>query len=386
MCVTGPHTQPLCLNTQYWSPCGRVPSCVKTYTIDQTGHNSYAWFCICEQGFNLSCDSFSAFRQFVFAAFTKEFISAPFTEPIFHFFIPALSDARLTFPFEAFLSSLQATINSSALLHSQAPWVFYFVLSAGENRLGESHNSGVYAGVYLLYVWTSRSQLCVGRRVVRGRTPAVPSGSAGASTSAASVWEQQPDGSEQRLGGRWQYWHPVIAHAGQMQLNTATPQSDHRLTLYSELMLQLNSVLFLKGMSFSSRMTAESLCSWSQRSVSTSWTASTRPMPCSIWCGGTQPARRFSPWWRPSATRWWCNIASWCQKSGTKAEIWYQNCFFRSNFCTVSSKADALKHCPLLFDILTFKYLVEASPACRDGVYTPAWLKEKKRSLHFFAL
>ncbi|TNM96577.1 hypothetical protein fugu_016238 [Takifugu bimaculatus] len=128
-------------------------------------------------------------RQFVFAAFTKEFISAPFTEPIFHFFIPALSDAHVSFPFEAFLSSLQATINSSSLLHSQAPWVFYFVLSAGENRLGESHNSGVC----LLYACTSRSQLCVGRRVVRGRTPTVPSGSAGAPTPAASVREQQPD-------------------------------------------------------------------------------------------------------------------------------------------------------------------------------------------------
>ncbi|CAG04311.1 unnamed protein product [Tetraodon nigroviridis] len=82
-------------------------------------------------------------RQFVFAAFTEEFISAPFTEPIFHFFIPALSDARLSFPFEAFLSSLQATINSSSVLHSQAPWVFYFVLSAGENRLGSLSEEGL---------------------------------------------------------------------------------------------------------------------------------------------------------------------------------------------------------------------------------------------------
>uniref|UniRef100_A0A3Q1IVH1 Ubiquitin-protein ligase E3C n=1 Tax=Anabas testudineus TaxID=64144 RepID=A0A3Q1IVH1_ANATE len=76
-------------------------------------------------------------RQFVFAAFTEEFISAPFTEQIFHFFIPALSDLRLSFPFEAFLSSLQATIGSSSAAHSQAPWLFYFVLSVGENCLGE---------------------------------------------------------------------------------------------------------------------------------------------------------------------------------------------------------------------------------------------------------
>ncbi|CAB1349479.1 unnamed protein product [Coregonus sp. 'balchen'] len=51
----------------------------------------------------------SSLEQFVFEAFTEEFISAPFTEQIFHFFIPALSDPRLHFPFEAFLGSLQAT-------------------------------------------------------------------------------------------------------------------------------------------------------------------------------------------------------------------------------------------------------------------------------------
>uniref|UniRef100_A0A669CDZ6 Ubiquitin-protein ligase E3C n=1 Tax=Oreochromis niloticus TaxID=8128 RepID=A0A669CDZ6_ORENI len=73
-------------------------------------------------------------RQFVFAAFTEEFISAPFTEQIFHFFVPALSDFRHSFPFEAFLSSLQGTIDSSSAAQSQAPWLFYFVLSVGENR------------------------------------------------------------------------------------------------------------------------------------------------------------------------------------------------------------------------------------------------------------
>uniref|UniRef100_A0A4W6FIH1 HECT-type E3 ubiquitin transferase n=1 Tax=Lates calcarifer TaxID=8187 RepID=A0A4W6FIH1_LATCA len=82
-------------------------------------------------------------RQFVFAAFTEEFISAPFTEQIFHFFIPALSDPRLSFPFEAFLSSLQATIGSSSAAQSQAPWLFYFVLSAGENCLGSLSEEGL---------------------------------------------------------------------------------------------------------------------------------------------------------------------------------------------------------------------------------------------------
>ena len=74
----------------------------------------------------------------MFAAFTEEFISAPFTEQIFHFFIPALSDPRLCFPFEAFLGSLQATVVTSAAAQSQAPWLFYFVLSAGETCLGKA--------------------------------------------------------------------------------------------------------------------------------------------------------------------------------------------------------------------------------------------------------
>lgn len=89
---------------------------------------------------NLSDVCLLSYRQFVFAAFTEEFISAPFTEQIFHFFIPALSDIRLSFPFEAFLGSLRATIGSSSAPQSRAPWVFYFVLSAGENCLGGWHS------------------------------------------------------------------------------------------------------------------------------------------------------------------------------------------------------------------------------------------------------
>nr|XP_057916398.1 ubiquitin-protein ligase E3C [Doryrhamphus excisus] len=82
-------------------------------------------------------------RDFVFGAFTEEFISAPFTEQIFHFFIPALSDPRLAFPFEAFLSSLQGTVTSSHAAQSQAPWIFYFVLSAGQNSLGSLSEEGL---------------------------------------------------------------------------------------------------------------------------------------------------------------------------------------------------------------------------------------------------
>ncbi len=82
---------------------------------------------------------FSSFihRQFVFSAFTEEFISAPFTEQIYNFFVPALSDPKLAFPFQNFLWSLQATIASSAQARAQAPWLFYFVLSVGESGLGK---------------------------------------------------------------------------------------------------------------------------------------------------------------------------------------------------------------------------------------------------------
>lgn len=95
-----------------------------------------------EQCVNLSLSfslCVSTCRQFVFAAFTEEFISTPFTEQIFHFFIPALSDIRFSFPFEAFLSCLQANFRSSSAPRSQAPWVFYFVLSTGDSRLGGWH-------------------------------------------------------------------------------------------------------------------------------------------------------------------------------------------------------------------------------------------------------
>ena len=75
------------------------------------------------------------------------------------------------------------------------------------------------------------------------------------------------------------------------------------------------------------RMTAESQCSWSQRSVSTSWTRSIRLTPCWTWSGGIRPARRSSPWWHPSVTHSWSSIASWCRKSGTNT----QNCLFQDN-------------------------------------------------------
>uniref|UniRef100_A0AAR2LQY6 Ubiquitin-protein ligase E3C n=1 Tax=Pygocentrus nattereri TaxID=42514 RepID=A0AAR2LQY6_PYGNA len=105
------------------------------------------------------CVPFSSFlflslRQFVFSAFTEEFISPPFTEQVFHFFVPALADPRLAFPFQDFLWSLQATIASSAVAQAQAPWLFYFVLSVGEAGLGSLSEEGL-----LLYLSTLQTLL-----------------------------------------------------------------------------------------------------------------------------------------------------------------------------------------------------------------------------------
>ncbi|XP_028823634.1 ubiquitin-protein ligase E3C [Denticeps clupeoides] len=93
-------------------------------------------------------------RQYVFSAFTEEFISAPFTEQVFHFFIPALSDPRLGFPFQPFLASLRAIVVSSPAAQAQAPWLFYFVLSVGEINLASLSEEGL-----LLYLSALQSLL-----------------------------------------------------------------------------------------------------------------------------------------------------------------------------------------------------------------------------------
>ncbi|GAA6083017.1 ubiquitin-protein ligase E3C-like isoform X1, partial [Tachysurus ichikawai] len=82
-------------------------------------------------------------RQLVFSAFTEDFISPPFTEQMFHFFVPALADRRLSFPFHDFLFSLQATISLSDQAQCHAPWLFYFVLSLGEMGLGSLSEEGL---------------------------------------------------------------------------------------------------------------------------------------------------------------------------------------------------------------------------------------------------
>ncbi|KAK3567605.1 hypothetical protein QTP86_020291 [Hemibagrus guttatus] len=82
-------------------------------------------------------------RQLVFSAFTEDFISPPFTEQMFHFFVPALADPKLCFPFHDFLFSLQATISLSDRAQCHAPWLFYFVLSLGETGLGSLSEEGL---------------------------------------------------------------------------------------------------------------------------------------------------------------------------------------------------------------------------------------------------
>uniref|UniRef100_A0A7N8WL85 Ubiquitin-protein ligase E3C n=1 Tax=Mastacembelus armatus TaxID=205130 RepID=A0A7N8WL85_9TELE len=116
--------------------------------------------------------------QSIFTAFTEDFISAPFTEQIFHFFIPALSDLRLSFPFEAFLRSLQPTISSSSAAQTQAPWLFYFVLSVGENCLGSLSEEGL-----LLYL-----------RALQTMLPLLPVSESNSRPEASSDSEDEDDG------------------------------------------------------------------------------------------------------------------------------------------------------------------------------------------------
>ncbi|XP_066090639.1 ubiquitin-protein ligase E3C isoform X1 [Saccopteryx bilineata] len=91
-------------------------------------------------------------RQQVFAAFTEECLAAPFTDQVFHFVLPALADAQTAFPFEPFLEALL-----SVETHRAAPWLFYFVLTMGENYLGTLSEEGLL--VYLRVLRTFLTQL-----------------------------------------------------------------------------------------------------------------------------------------------------------------------------------------------------------------------------------
>ncbi|XP_048867753.1 ubiquitin-protein ligase E3C [Brienomyrus brachyistius] len=93
-------------------------------------------------------------RQHVFSVFTEELLTGPFTEQMFHFFIPALADPRHAFPFEGFLASLRSTLGTSEVAKMQAPWLFYFVLAVGEENIGRLSEEGL-----LLYLQALQSLL-----------------------------------------------------------------------------------------------------------------------------------------------------------------------------------------------------------------------------------
>ncbi|KFV40942.1 Ubiquitin-protein ligase E3C, partial [Gavia stellata] len=98
-------------------------------------------------------------RQQIFAAFTEEFLTAPFTDQIFHFIIPALADVQTIFPYELFLNALLLAEGGCSRRSDQAPWLFYFVLTVGETYLGSLSEEGLL--VYLRVLQTFLSQLPV---------------------------------------------------------------------------------------------------------------------------------------------------------------------------------------------------------------------------------
>ncbi|KAB0397632.1 hypothetical protein E2I00_015984, partial [Balaenoptera physalus] len=97
--------------------------------------------------------------QQVFTAFTKEVLAAPFTEQVFHFVIPALADVQTVFPYEPFLNALLSIEGPRSKSSGGAPWLFYFVLTVGENYLGALSEEGLL--VYLRVLQTLLSQLPV---------------------------------------------------------------------------------------------------------------------------------------------------------------------------------------------------------------------------------
>ncbi|KAM9186453.1 ubiquitin-protein ligase E3C isoform 3-T3 [Dugong dugon] len=98
-------------------------------------------------------------RQQVFTAFTEEFLAAPFTDQIFHFVIPALADVQTVFPYEPFLNALLLIESRYSKKSGGAPWLFYFVLTVGENYLGTLSEEGLL--LYLRVLQTFLSQLPV---------------------------------------------------------------------------------------------------------------------------------------------------------------------------------------------------------------------------------
>lgn len=95
-------------------------------------------------------------RQQVFTAFTKEVLTAPFTEQVFHFVIPALADPRAVFPYEPFLTALLSLEGRRPATSGGAPWLFYFVLTVGDNYLGALSEDGLLAHLRVLQALLSQ--------------------------------------------------------------------------------------------------------------------------------------------------------------------------------------------------------------------------------------
>uniref|UniRef100_A0A8C8RX40 Ubiquitin-protein ligase E3C n=1 Tax=Pelusios castaneus TaxID=367368 RepID=A0A8C8RX40_9SAUR len=94
-------------------------------------------------------------RQQIFAAFTEEFLAAPFTDQIFHFIIPALADVQTVFPYELFLNAL-LTESRCSRKNDRAPWLFYFVLTVGETYLGSLSEEGLLVYLRVLQIFLSQ--------------------------------------------------------------------------------------------------------------------------------------------------------------------------------------------------------------------------------------
>ncbi|XP_029444361.1 ubiquitin-protein ligase E3C isoform X2 [Rhinatrema bivittatum] len=95
-------------------------------------------------------------RQQVFTAFTEEVLAAPFTDQIFHFIIPALIDVETSFPYELFLNGLLFTESSRPSGSTRAPWLFYFILTAGETHLGTLSEGGLLMYLRVLQIFLSQ--------------------------------------------------------------------------------------------------------------------------------------------------------------------------------------------------------------------------------------
>lgn len=220
-CVWLAHTQPLCLKTQYWrSPCRRVTSRVKTYTIYQTGQNYYLHIFVIMSSVLTCLVTLLCLQAVCICSLHEGVYLCTVHRANLSLLYPGTVRRPSVIPFRS-LPELSAS-HHPLFDYAAQPGTMGFLLCPLCRRepIGwESQLERVCWSVFTVRVHVP-SWLCVGRLVVRGRAPTVPSGSADASTSAAGVGEQQPDWSEQWLGGwRQQYWYPVISHAGQMQLN-----------------------------------------------------------------------------------------------------------------------------------------------------------------------